>query len=325
MTADDSADGEDGGSRDVSDVDGPDDDDIEIRPAVHDDYDDVVAFTEDTWGEDSDYIPRVFHDWIDEHGDRKLTYVADAGDAIAGLAQGVMLSETEAWGQGMRVNPDFRGRGISRRITERLFDWAREKGAEVFRNMVFSWNEAGLGQSRALGYDPVTEFRWVHPEPVTDPLPDDVRSDVDAAWDFWLSSDANAALDGLVLDMDESWALRELTSGMLERAAEETSLLTVMADEGATAFAFGNRTWERENEEGESETNVEYGVGAWRDVEACERLMTAIAADAGRQDADNVRVLIPEGPWFVSDAARARVEIAENPDFVFAKDLREWD
>ena len=112
-------------------------DGVEIRPARQDDHDAVAAFTRDTW-EGGDYIPDAYPDWIE--GDDKRTLVADAGDAIAGLGQVVLLSEHEAWGQGLRVNPEFRGHGVSREITYSLFDWAREQGAAVARNMVFSWN-----------------------------------------------------------------------------------------------------------------------------------------------------------------------------------------
>lgn len=293
--------------------------DIEIRPATHDDYEDVVAFTRDTWGEDSDYIPDVYHDWLD--GDEKETLVADAGEAIAGIAQVVMLSETEAWTQGMRVNPEYRGQGIGTAINDALFAWAREQGAVVARNMVFSWNQAGLGQSRALGYEPVTEFRWLHPEPEDGTLPETVCADVAAGWSFWNRSEARTHLSGLTLDMDESWAMRVLTPDMLERAAKEDGLFVVVRADGTRALAYRTRTYERENEAGEMEEWAEYGVGAWADVDAAETLLSAIAIDAATLDADRTRVLIPETPWCVSDGALLRANISEDPDFVLAADL----
>lgn len=290
---------------------------ITLRPATHDDYDDVVAFTTDTWGEDSDYIPRVYHDWLE--GERKRTLVADAGDAIAGIAQAVMLSSYEGWAQGMRVNPDFRGQGIGMAITYALFRWAREQGATVVRNMVFSWNQAGLGQSRAVGFDPVTEFRWLQPDP-TGEMPETVRTDVDAAWAFWTASNARNHLRGLVLDMDETWAMRDLTREMLTRAADETALLTVVADK-TEGFAYRVRTFDRENDAGESERWAEYGVGAWATLESAETLLSGIAADAAACGANRTRVLIPETARTVSDGAYLRANPSEEPDFVLAADV----
>ncbi|WP_227353440.1 GNAT family N-acetyltransferase [Haladaptatus salinisoli] len=298
---------------------------IELREATHDDYEAVAAFTENTWPDrdGGDYIPHIYHDWIE--GDGKRTVVAAAGDDIAGIVQAVALSEWEAWGQGMRVNPDFRGRGVATDMTRDLFDWARGQGATVFRNMVFSWNVAGLGQSRAVGYDPVTEFRWAHPDPDPDATPAmAVTADADAAWRFWSGSDARAHLRGLALDFAESWALSELTRDDLHRAAADDDLFVVQGD-GTRGFSYALREYERESEDGEERTWVEYGVGAWADADAARSLFAAIARDAGRRGADRTRVLIPETPRCVSDAAYCRVAVADEPDFVLGADLTAAD
>ncbi|GKZ13094.1 GNAT family N-acetyltransferase [Haladaptatus sp. T7] len=298
---------------------------IELREATHDDYDAVAAFTENTWADrdGSDYIPHVYHDWID--GDDRYTVVADAGDDIAGIVQCVMLSDWEAWGQGMRVNPDFRGHGVANRMTHELFDWARAQGATVLRNMVFSWNIAGLGQSRATGYDPITEFRWAHPEPDADADPVmTVTDDADAAWGYWSKSDARAHLRGLALDFEESWAVSELTRSGLHRSAENDELLVVQED-GTHGFACLSREEEQTNEDDETTTFVEYAVGAWADADAARSLFAAISRDAAERGADETRVLIPETPRFVTDTAYCRVKISDEPDFVMGMDLTKDD
>jgi len=294
---------------------------IDLRPARHDDYDDVAAFTANTWPdrEGGDYIPEVYHDWID--GEDRHTVVADAGDEIAGIVQAVALSEWEAWAQGMRVNPAFRGRGVANRMSEALFDWARDRGATVVRNMVFSWNGAGLGQSRAMGYDPVTEFRWAHPEPDPDADPDaEITANPDAAWRFWTDSDARDHLRGLALDPEETWAVSELTRKRLAAAADEDGLFVVQ-DGGTRGFANRGREYDRETDAGEVETRIEYGVAAWADPVGAAALFAALARDAADRGADRVRALLPETARTVSDAALCRVEVADDPDFVLAADL----
>ena len=292
--------------------------DMRTRPATHDDYDAVVAFTTNTWPGHSDYIPRIYHDWID--GEDQATLVAEVDGEVAGIAQGVLLSEWEGWGQGMRVHSDFRGQGVSRVITRDLFDWAREQGATAFRNMVFSWNEGGLGSARACGYDPATEFRWATPEPRPGEPALDVTGDPDAAWRFWRDSEACTHLKGLALDFAESWALSELTRSDLHRAADETAVFAVQ-DDGTVGMGVRTRDYERENDDGEVETWAEYGVGAWESVEAAGALFTAISADAERLGADRTRVLVPETVQYVSDAVFVRAGVSEEPDFVLAADL----
>lgn len=297
---------------------------IAIRPARPDDYEAVAAFTRDTWPdrEGTDYLPQIYHDWIEGNGDRKRTLVADAGEEIAGICQAVMLSPHEAWAQGMRVNPRFRGAGISTDLNDALFKWARDQGATVCRNMVFSWNIAGLGGSRTAGFEPATEFRWAQPEPTTEPDETELRvsSDPAAAWRYWVDSSAREQLAGLALDRTESWALSELTKADLERAAEETAVITVLED-GVSGMAYRTGVRTTETDEGETETTAEYGVGAWDDVPAARTLFEAITTDAGEVGADRTRILIPETPRYVSDAAWLRADISDHPDFVLAADL----
>lgn len=305
--------------------------DLTTRPATHDDYEAVAAFTRETWSDRgaSDYIPRVYHDWIDGDGATQRTLLAEVDGTVVGIAQCVLLSDYEAWGQGVRVHPEYRGQGVSTTITRALYRWARDRGARVMRNMVFSWNVPALGQSRAVGYDPVTAFRWATPEPDADASPAlPVGGDPDAAYAYWTGSEARDHLRGLALDREESWAVSELTRAALRRAAEEERVFAV-DDGGTAAMAFRVRDYERtvdgdgEGADGDATTErrAEYGVGAWESVEAARALFDAVAADAAALGADRTRVLIPETPRHVTDAAYVRAGLSEEPDFVLAADL----
>jgi len=131
---------------------------VRVRQARDEDHEAVTAFTGDTWPdrEASDYLPRVFPEWVESDGTDQRTVVAEIADGesgddeeiVVGVCQGVMLSEHEAWAQGMRVHPEYRGAGVSYALNDAVFEWAASRGATVCRNMVFSWNLAGLGASR---------------------------------------------------------------------------------------------------------------------------------------------------------------------------------
>ena len=290
-----------------------------VRPATHDDHDAVVAFTENTWPDrdGSDYLPRIYHDWIDNETAETFVVDPEDSDDLAGICQAVMLSPHEGWAQGMRVNPDYRGDGIGSTLSDACFDWCREQGATVCRNMVFSWNQGGLGVSRAAGFEPATEFRWMQPEPSYEVGPTlDVYNDPDAAWSCFKRSDANDELRGLTLDIDESYALAELTRERLHRAAAETRVFAVGDGNGTRAMAYRTRV----SEEGD-DSYAEYGVGAWDDVPALRSLVAAIARDATDHGVDATRVAIPETARHVSDASLARAGISDDPDFVLEADL----
>lgn len=298
---------------------------ISIRPAEPDDIEDVAAFTRDTWSEQDagDYLPEIFPQWVENDDPGRHTVVADADGQAVGTLQVVLLSEHEAWLQGLRVDPAYRGEGIGTRLVHAGFAWARDRGATVARSMVFSWNEMGLGLARAAGFEPAMEFRWAHPEPDAGAGEDSDRAvtgDPAAAWAYWGRSEARAHLSGLGLDMDESWAVSELTLDRLERAAGETTLLAVH-DEGTRAIAYRSRTYDREKDEDGPVRWAEYGVGAWTDPEACEALMMAVARDAADCGAERTRVLIPETVEAVSDVALSGHRVSDHPDFVLAADL----
>ena len=300
---------------------------LTVRQAELDDYEDVAAFTSDTWSDrrgDGDYVPRVFEDWVESDDESQRTFVADTGDDVAGLVQLVRLSDHEAWAQGMRANPEYRGSGVGLQLIHAGFDWASDRGATVARNMVFSWNVMGLGHSRAAGFAPATEFRWVHPTPDADASPSRrVTGDVNAAWRYWQDSHARDRLRGLALHTEESWALAELTQDRLAAARDERDGLLVVQDDaaGTEGFTFRTRTYEREDNDGVERTWAEYGVAGWTDRDAAEDLLAAVARDAASVGADRTRVLIPEDVGMVSDVAVTRTEVGDEPDFVMAADL----
>ncbi len=295
---------------------------LTIRPADPADIDPILAFTADTWPEQAteDYLPRVLEDWVTTEDSSRRTLVAATDGTVVGLLQVVLLSPDEAWCQGIRVHPAYRGQGIASALTQAGFEWARENGATVARNMVFSWNTSGLGLSRSVGFSPITEFRWAHPSLSTDATQSLARTaDPAAAWAFWTRSDARSALAGLALDRSESWALSSLTRTDLDEAAGEDGLFVIQRD-GTRGFAYRTRVVAGAGAQ-ESDRLVEYGVGAWTDLEAADAVFTAISIDAAAHDADRVLVLIPETPAAVSDAAAVGIELASKPDFVFAADL----
>jgi GNAT superfamily N-acetyltransferase len=293
---------------------------VRVRQARHDDYDDVAAFTADVWPDREmvDYIPEVFERWVDSDGADQRTVVAEAADgSVVGVCQCLLLSDHEAWLQGMRVDSDHRGGGHGLAMVEDLFAWARENGATVARNMVFSWNGAGLGQSVAAGFEPTCEFRWAHPDPRDADPPMAVASDPAAAWSYWTHSDARTALSGLALDPGRSWALSELTRATLARLADEQAVFAVKAA-GTRGMACRVRTTEDATGDGPL---AEYAVGAWADADAAAALFDAIRSDAATLGVDRTRVLIPETPRYVAEAAAARAGIGEWPDFVLTADL----
>lgn len=287
---------------------------VRLRDARPDDHDDVIEMCEGIWEErDGDYLPRVYPDWI--RGDDRRTLVAELDGDVVGIAQCVMLTPSEGWSQGLRVHPDARGHGIAMRIVDGLFEWAADRGAIVVRNMVFSWNNAGMGASRAMGFEPVTAFRYGQPEPRPGTLPDGVVRDADAAWYAWTTSDARNVMAGLCLDDEESWAMRELRSADLR---DDRALAVI--DDGIAGMALRGRSYEASWAD-EPHQIQEYAATAWRDPAAAQTVLEAIAVDAAEAGADATRVVVPERPTLVTDVGATGTEIGAEPHLVFSAEL----
>lgn len=293
----------------------------QVRQARADDYDDVAAFTRETWSQRDveDYIPRVFEEWVETDGPTQRTVVAAVDGRAVGVCQGVVLTDHEAWLQGMRVDPDHRGDGVALSMMKDLLQWAHERGAAVARDMVFSWNDGGLGLSRAAGFEPATEGRWAQPQPDPDASPGiDATDDSDAAWAYWQRSDARDHLSGLGIDPGEAWSLSEITRERLHANVER--VITLADGTGTRATTARVRQRERETDDG-VETWAVYGHSAWDGPDAARALFEAVAADAAEIGVDRTRVMMPETCRHVSEAAAADGRISDEPFFVLEADL----
>lgn len=294
--------------------------DVVVRPARDDDYDDVASFTgpDTTWPDRDvgDYLPDVFSEWVERAGPDQRTLVAERGGSVVGLVQGSMLTDREGWAQGIRVAPEARGSGVGTALTEAVLDWARERGAEAVRNLVFGWNGAGMRQSRAAGFVPCSALRWAFLDPETrDPaLP--VANDPGGAWQYWRTSDAREVLGGLGFDFDRAWTLAELTRERLARAAAETRVFAVERGGRTRAVSYRTRTFERGDEQW-----AEYGAAAWADEESASALLAAIASDGAELGVDRLRVAVPETARHASGAAGAGGALDDGASFVFEVEL----
>jgi GNAT superfamily N-acetyltransferase len=305
-----------------------------LRLARPDDLDDVAAMTADTWPDQSvgDYLPDVFETWATSEDPDDRTLVAEVDGTVVGLCHAALPTTEEGWLEGIRVHPDHRGAGHGQALTEALLDWCADRGATVARDLVHAWNEAGLGQSRTAGFEPVTACRWARPEPAAVTVPNGFTEDPAAAWRYWTDSDAREHLGGLTVDTDHSWVFAELTRDRLDAIADsEDGRVLALVDGGIRGMAVRTRTVEIEAGDAadgcddasdpDTETIAEYGVAAGDGLGACRRILDAIRADAASIGADATRVWHPETAEALSDVAAAGAPLADDAMVVLAADL----
>ena len=97
-----------------------------VRPAQTEDKDTILAFCTHTW-DWGDYIDRVWDDWfVDPQGE---LFVAVTDGQPTGVAHLRMINATDAWLEGLRVDPNYRHQGIATALNMAILEEAIRRGA----------------------------------------------------------------------------------------------------------------------------------------------------------------------------------------------------
>lgn len=114
---------------------------IHVCPARPEDREAVLAFCQHTW-DWGDYIEYVWDEWLNDPTGLLLVALYD-GQPV-GIVHVRMLSETDAWQEGMRVDPAHRRRGIARQLSLEASAEAMRRGATTVRLLTESTNVASI-------------------------------------------------------------------------------------------------------------------------------------------------------------------------------------
>ncbi len=115
--------------------------DFEVRPACPEDREAILAFCQQTW-EWGDYIEYVWDEWL--NNPQGKLFVATKDGQPVGVANMRMLTKTEAWFEGMRVNPTFRQHGIASALFDAQMAEAINRGATTARLITESTNTTAI-------------------------------------------------------------------------------------------------------------------------------------------------------------------------------------
>lgn len=127
-----------------------------IRTAQPSDKDAVLAFCRNTWDDQDDYIDSVWDRWIADNAGVML--VATLNDIPVAMGRGLMMSDREAWLEGIRVDRRYRRHGIFRQLEAKLYAHLQERGARICRTCIASNNEVMTAIARRSNYRLVTPY-----------------------------------------------------------------------------------------------------------------------------------------------------------------------
>lgn len=200
---------------------------FEVRLVRPEDVAQIVSWTSDTfeWG---DYVPDRLPTWIEDPDSAVVVCVDETAGPVA-VVHALMLSGTEGWLEAARVHPDHKRSGMGSALNEAGVAWTKDRGARVVRLATEAINSAARGQVEALGYRHTSSWMYTmfdidssSPQGNGPGLKAAPKSDIDAAWMFWSTSELAHRGRGLLA---HGWQWRKATPDDLVKAAEEGAFL----------------------------------------------------------------------------------------------------
>lgn len=225
--------------------------DIQIRPARAEDRAAVLSFCQDTW-EWGDYIEYIWDDWLAATDGR--LFVAMVHGHPAGIVNVRMLTDTEAWLEGLRVDPQYRRQGLARALNLAALAEAMQRGAKYARLTVESDNKrsihlAEMGHMRQVG-----AFALYTAEPLTDSEQREnvqertqiaSEEDLDDIIDYLNNSNVFPAAGGLYY---VSFTAREITETFLRAKIAARQVYLLRRWERIDGLAIAERRFEHEQQ-----------------------------------------------------------------------------
>ena len=126
------------------------------RLASSSDKKDVLNFCQNTfsWG---DYIHEVWDNWINEGN---LIVIDDDQIPVSMAHAGFYPDEKMIWIEGIRVNNNFRKKGLAQKMICYFESNAKSQGFEISRMLIASENNPSLTLAKKLGYQIISKWNY---------------------------------------------------------------------------------------------------------------------------------------------------------------------
>jgi GNAT superfamily N-acetyltransferase len=260
--------------------------DLIIRPARPEDRPAMERICAHTW-ESGDYIQDMWDEWLAGE-DGPLLVAELAGIGVVSLNKVTIHPAGQFWLEGMRVDPDYRGRGIARRCLDYNLAYAQEHGGRVVRLSTGDYNAPVHAMVARVGMERVTTGLLR----TAAALPGGRRpaalgpGDGEAVWRFWQQSPVLARSAGLYC---RDWAWQELSAEQVAAMLARGEVLAELAPDGSLAAVATVHHYPGDDE-------VWVGI-ADGDPGAVEALALATRAEAAAAGARVARIMLPGVPW----------------------------
>jgi GNAT superfamily N-acetyltransferase len=256
-----------------------------IRPAQPGDRPAMERICSHTW-EWGDYIPEAWDHWLaDEQG---LSIVGQLEGRVVALSRITFEAPGQIWLEGMRVDPEYRRRGIAGEFLDYGMAFARERGARVVRLGTGSHNAPVHALTAQAGMVRVGAYLLLNADPLPGG-PDPAFLSAEHAGQiraFLHDSPVMAHTHGLY---SAHWAWQELSPARIDQFLEAGQFAARIAADGRlVALAVLHPDPEYK------ELWLSFAGG---EAAAVTELATAVRGYATRLGAEKVQVMVPDLEW----------------------------
>ena len=207
-------------------------DQVVCRPALLYDTSGMLELTSQIW-EGEDYLPKTWRDWlVDSEG---LLAVAELHGQVVGLGKLTKLSQQDWWLEGLRVHPQFEGRGIASHIHRYLLGIWKKLGDGAIRFATESSRKPVIHLAKVNAFRLVGEYSTykstpkkrahVHVDPFIKVKPDAIKEVVE-----WFSARSNKRWANGLLNL--GWQFAPPRQEILEQYLREPNLWWWNQDQG---------------------------------------------------------------------------------------------
>ena len=132
-----------------------------IRKLRDSDRDDVLEISKHMW-EGHDYLPSVFDKWLRDVNSHFYGIELDGRIVAVGNLR-LVENGSVGWMEGLRVRPDYRGRGFANMVTQHFVDMAKNLRLPRLRLVTGSENLASLKLSKNAGFSVILRMAvsWI--------------------------------------------------------------------------------------------------------------------------------------------------------------------
>jgi N-acetylglutamate synthase-like GNAT family acetyltransferase len=139
-----------------------------IRKVQESDIEDVLEISRHVW-EGHDYLPYVIKVWLQDQNSH--TYGIEVDSHIVGLGNLRLVEKGQTgWMEGLRIHPDYRGKGFANKLTEHIIDEAGGLKVQRLRYTTAVDNRISLQLAEKTGFVKLVTMgvAW-HSNPVSMP------------------------------------------------------------------------------------------------------------------------------------------------------------